>query len=141
MNLTNLIRVAATSLSPEAEEALNGVYGGNLVNNDSLADRAAFGLEVTLIGMGVVFGVLLLLICILQVFKIFAKVQSKPVEVATNTPSTAPVAAAVPAPAVVSSANASEEAEMVAIATAAIAAARGESDCAFNIISIKKIVK
>ena len=56
-------------------------------------------------------------------------------EVAQPSAPVAPVATAVPA------AGANEEEAIVAIATAAIAAYRGESDCAFNVISIKKIVK
>ncbi len=136
MNLTSLIRAAETSLTPEMKEALDNVYGGNIVGNDSLADRAAFGLEVTLIGMGVVFGVLLLLIGVLQVFKLFSKKQPKPAETKEAVSAPAPVAVPVTAPA-----PASEEEAIVAIATAAIAASRGESDCAFKVLSIKKIVK
>ena len=137
MNLTSLIRAAETSLTPEMKEALDNVYGGNIVGNDSLSDRVAFGLEVTLIGMGVVFGVLLLLIGVLQVFKLFAKKKPKPVETKEAVSAPAPVVA-VP---VTAPTPASEEETIVAIATAAIAASRGESEAAFKVLSIKKIVK
>lgn len=119
MNLTTLMKI-----------------GDNLNESSSLAERAGVGLQVVLIGMGVVFAVLLLLIGILQVFKLFAvkkpEKSESPVSAATPTPvvASAPVAAA----------SASEEEKIVAIATAAIAASRGESECAFNVISIKKIV-
>lgn len=109
--------------------------GENLTENSTFSERAIVGAQVVAIGMGVVFGVLIILIAILQVFKLFGvKKPSK---------STAPEAnASVPvsAPAV-SAAPASEDGEVVAVVSAAIAASRGESECNFNIISIKKIVK
>ncbi len=112
--------------------------GDNLNENSTLADRAYVGLQVVLIGMGVVFAVLVLLIGILQLFKLFANKQPKESvkqEPVVSAPKSTPIAAPV------SSQPASEEELVVAIATAAIAAQRGESECNFNVISIKKIVK
>ena len=106
--------------------------GEEITENTPIGERAVFGLQVMLIGMCVVFGVLLLLMAILYVFKLFSVKNNKKVE--------APVAASVDTSATTSAAS-SDEDTVVAVATAAIAAARGESDCAFNIISIKKIVK
>ena len=129
MNLTTLTRLAST-----AAEAVEGGYGGNITADSTFAERALLGVEVMLTGMAVVFGVLLLLIGILQLFKLFGNKEAK-VETAKATAPVAPVATAVPAT------GSNEEESVVAIATAAIAAYRGESDCAFNIISIKKIIK
>ncbi len=112
--------------------------GDNLTESSSYAERASVGLQVVLIGMGVVFAVLVLLIGILQLFKLFANKQSDETvksEPVVSAPAPAPVVAPV------SAQPASEEELVVAIATAAIAAARGESECNFNVISIKKIVK
>lgn len=131
MNLTTLTKLAST-----AAEATNGGYGNHINADSTFAERALFGGEVMLIGMAVVFGVLLLLIGILQLFKLFGNKEAKvKEETAKPAAPVAPVATAVPAT------GSNEEESVVAIATAAIAAYRGESDCAFNIISIKKIVK
>lgn len=120
MNLTTLMKI-----------------GEDISEGSSLAERANVGVQVVAIGMGVVFGVLILLIGILQLFKLFALKKSVTPEVK------APIAAPAPAPvaAPVAAVPASEEEAIVAIATAAIAASRGESDCAFKVLSIKKIVK
>ncbi len=123
MNLTTLMRI-----------------GDNITEGSSLGERAVVGLQVVAIGMGVVFGVLVLLIAILQLFKLFAKKNTKP-DIVTNAPVATATPAPTSAPVSVSAVPASEEEALVAIATAAIAAARGESECAFNVISIKKIVK
>ncbi len=114
--------------------------GDNIDADASLADRALVGGQVVLIGMGVVFGVLILLIGILQLFKLFSVKKSDAPASApapTSSPAPAPVASVQPAVA----ASSSDEEKIVAVASAAIAAARGESECNFNIVSIKKIVK
>lgn len=110
--------------------------GENITSDSPIGERVTTGLEVMLIGMSVVFGVLILLMAILYVFKAFAVKKNKtevPVKVAEPEQNVTTV----PAPA----ASSSDDDTVVAVATAAIAAARGESDCAFNVISIKKIVK
>ena len=111
--------------------------GDNITSESPLSDRAAVGIQVVGIGMGVVFGVLILLIAILYLFKFFATKNSNAPEAKNPV---APVVAA-PAPVQTAAVPASEEEKVVAIATAAIAAYRGESECSFNVISIKKIVK
>lgn len=123
-----------------ANQMIAGQAFATFDETTTLGEKALVGLQVVAIGMGVVFGVLILLIGILQIFKLFAV--KKPKE-APQQAAPAPAAAPAPvtAPPVTVSANASDEAQIVAIATAAIAAARGESECAFNVISIKKIVK
>lgn len=115
------------------------MIGENITKDSPISERAAVGLQVVGIGMGVVFGVLVLLIGILQLFKIFAV--KKPVDNKDSTPASVSSTTVAPAPVSAPSAPASEEEQLVAIATAAIAAYRGESECSFNVISIKKIVK
>lgn len=108
--------------------------GENITSESPIGERVTTGLEVMLIGMSVVFGVLVLLMAILYIFKAFALKNSK-TEEPVKVPETAQ------ANANTASAAGSDEDTLVAAVTAAIAAARGESDCAFNVISIKKIVK
>ncbi len=96
-------------------------------------ERLAHGGKVTLVGMLVVFGVLLVLMAVLYIFQgIFGRKDKKPASVKESVPAPAPVSAPV-----VNATN--NEEEVVAVATAAIAAARGESECAFNVISITQI--
>lgn len=95
----------------------------------SLGEKLLFGLQVAAIGLLMVFAVLILLWAIIALMaKIFGSVSKK----------AEPKAA--PAPVVVSSSEA-DESEVVAVATAAIAASRGESNCAFKVVSIQKIEK
>lgn len=110
--------------------------GENITSDSPIGERVTTGLEVMLIGMSVVFGVLILLMAILYVFKAFAVKKNK-TEVPVKAAEPEQNVTTVPAPA----ASSSDDDTVVAVATAAIAAARGESDCAFNVISIKKIVK
>lgn len=96
--------------------------------NASLGDKFIFGLETAGIGMGIVFAVLIILWgAIALVSKIVGG-------------ESAPKAAAQPAQKVQQpQAVETDESELVAVCTAAIAASRGESDCAFNVISITEI--
>lgn len=107
-------------------------FGEHITKDSPVGDRVSIGLQVVGIGMGVVFGVLLILIGILQVFKLLSK---KPDSVKNIAKVDTPVASSTP----VATVSASEEEKIVAIATAAIAAARGKSDVDFNVISITPI--
>ena len=127
MNFTGITKLALTA-------SASG-YGSHLNESSSFAERATFGLEVVAIGMAVVFGVLLLLIGILQIFKLFG---AKPVnKVKSEEPKAAPAANAPVSTAV--AAPSSEEEKIVAIATAAIAASCGKSDVDFQVLSIAPI--
>ncbi len=110
-------------------------FGEHITEQTPIGERVLFGLQVVGIGMGVVFGVLVLLIGILQLFKLFS------VKKPNKKTAGAPAPAATAAPSGAAPVASSEEEKIVAIATAAIAAARGKSECDFNVISIKKIVK
>ncbi len=104
--------------------------GENITPDSPIGERLTTGLLVALIGMAVVFGVLLIIMAILYVFRIFtSKNEAKPQAPA------APTAA----PAAVPASNGSEE-EAVAAITAAITALNNKSDAAYRIKSINKIV-
>ena len=73
--------------------------------------------------------IVMLIMAILYVFKLFATSGAKkPVEAPKAAPAAAPAAPV-----------ANDEQLIAAIATAAIAAERGESECAFKVISITKL--
>lgn len=106
---------------------------GPLVDFDhesaSFGDKLVFGLVTTGLGMGIVFAVLIILWgAIALVSKIVG---------GESAPKAAPAQTAQP----VQQPQTAEadESELVAVCTAAIAASRGETDCAFNVISITEI--
>lgn len=97
----------------------------------SLGDKLIFGLQTAGIGMAIVFAVLIILWgAIALVSKIVG---------GESAPKAAPVQKATAAPAQPQTAETTDESELVAVCTAAIAASRGETDCAFNVISITEI--
>ena len=107
--------------------------GENLTENSTYGERAVVGLQVVAIGMGVVFGVLILLIGILQIFKLFSGVKAPAKqETAAKAETAAPTLS-------VSNQNADDEQKMVAIATAAIAAARGKNEVDFRVLSFAPV--
>lgn len=124
----------------ETENAETSVEQGNadtfksgypkLSEDADLGERFMYGLQVAGIGMVVVFLVLILIMAILYVFKLVATSGAKK-------PAAAPAAPSAPAPAAAPASD--DEATVVAVATAAIAASRGASNCAFKVISVTKI--
>ena len=106
-----------------------------LPENASFSERVVYGLKVVGIGMGIVFLVLIILMAVLYVFKLVAKSKSKSKEKKAQ-----PENGNVPLPQnAAPDGSGNEEELVVAIATAAIAASRGESDCAFRVISVTKL--
>ena len=111
---------------------------GEGIDGSPIGDRVAFGLQVVGIGMGVVFGVLLILMFVLQLFKlIFASQKNDKKSKTVSSENTAAPAPATSVP--VNAVNDSEEEKIVAIATAAIAASRGQSEVNFKVLSISPI--
>ena len=93
-----------------------------------MGERLEQGLQITVLGMCIVFSVLIILMIVLNISKlIFAKKSNDK----------APAANAAPAV----SASAANDAEELtaAVVSAAIAAERGDSEANLNIISINKI--
>jgi len=105
----------------------------NLANDASFGDKLSYALKYAAIGLATVFLVLVIIMAVLYLFKLFSVIGSKK---KAKTPSAEPAVAATKSE---PTATTGGEEEIVAVATAAIAASRGESDCAFNVISINKI--
>ena len=106
----------------------------------SLAEALGEGLQVTVIGLIIVFSVLIILMLVMMLMKVIfykpqndAKTAQKP-----NAPAPAPVptAAPAPAPAVKSS---MDEGELVAVLTAAVAASLNTSTYHLNIKSYRRV--
>ncbi len=129
---TQEVSVADNSVAADGETIFEVINRGE----GTLIERLVHGGKVTLVGMIVVFSVLIVLMIILYIFPLIFGRKSKSADKPVEKPVAAPVsvAAVTAAPAV-----ANKEEEIVAVATAAIAAARGESECAFNVISITQI--
>ena len=104
----------------------------NLNPNAPFLEKLLYGLKIALIGIVVVFLILAIIWAVLFVFNLIFKNKSaeKPAERETA-----------PAPVQKPVSGTLDEETAVAVATAAIAAARGEEKCAFNVISITKIQK
>ena len=103
-----------------------------IYSKGEIAEKAALN---TLIGMGSVFAVLILLAFIISLFKYVSVFENrgkakKDVAEKAATPAPAPVAPAAPAPA--------DDLQLIAVITAAIAAAEGTSTDGFVVRSIKR---
>lgn len=124
---------SANTLETQSEPAntnKDSIVDTDAVNNMNLSEKFVFGLKVMATGMLMVFAVLILLWVVIAIMarvfgsKTFANKEEKPK--AVSAPVTSKTAEA-------------DESEIVAVATAAIAASRGESKCAFKVVSIQKI--
>ena len=140
---------AEDSSAVEVSDAAGGYVSAfpsgypNVPQDATYGELLMYGLQVAGIGLLVVFLVLVIIMAILYIFKLVAvskaKKASPAVAPAAASPAVAPKEAS-PAVAPASpAASGSEEETIVAIATAAIAASRGASDCAFKVISVTKI--
>ena len=128
--LNTLSAASAAADSSWVETFSSGME--NLNPNAPFSEKLLYGLKIALIGIVVVFLILAIIWAVLFVFNLIFKNKSaaKPAERETA-----------PAPVQKPVSGALDEDTVVAVATAAIAAARGEEKCAFNVISITKIQK
>lgn len=128
--LNTLSAASAAADSSWVETFSSGME--NLNPNAPFSEKLLYGLKIALIGIVVVFLILAIIWAVLFVFNLIFKNKSaaKPAE---REPAPAPVQKPV--------SGTLDEETAVAVATAAIAAARGEEKCAFNVISITKIQK
>ncbi|PWL49780.1 MAG: hypothetical protein DBY40_02755 [Clostridiales bacterium] len=128
--LNTLSAASAAADSSWVETFSSGME--NLNPNAPFSEKLLYGLKIALIGIVVVFLILAIIWAVLFVFNLIFKNKSaaKPAERETA-----------PAPVQKPVSGALDEETVVAVATAAIAAARGEEKCAFNVISITKIQK
>ncbi len=141
LSLTSVISFAAedelvnsTDVSDVAEVNNDTIFEIIARGEGTLLERLAHGGKVALVGMLVVFAVLILLMIIVYIFGAIFGQKKAPAAVKKEVAPSAPVSPVTPATPV-----SDGEDVIVAVATAAIAAARGESDCAFDVISITKI--
>ena len=104
---------------------------------DSFTDKLMYGLKTTLLGMGVVFAVLIILWAVLAVFKLVfykgAPEEEKPQEKKPD-PAAAPTAVEAPAPV----AAETDDAELVAVITAAVAAMMDKPQTSFRVVSFRR---
>ena len=122
--------VAVQAEEAPAEVSFKSGYE-NLPEDATTGERFLYGIKVAGIGMMMVFLVLIIIMAVLYCFQAVAAVKAK---------KPAPTAKAAPAAPVKAAASGeADEETVVAVATAAIAAARGQSDCAFKVVSITKI--
>ena len=128
--LNTLSAASAAADSSWVETFSSGME--NLNPNAPFSEKLLYGLKIALIGIVVVFLILAIIWAVLFVFNLIFKNKSaaKPAERETA-----------PAPVQKPVSGALDEDTVVAVATAALAAARGEEKCAFNVISITKIQK
>ena len=109
-----------------------------------LSEAIGYGLQTALLGMGVIFVVLSILMIVLIAFKFIfykqPKTEKKAAPVKVETPAPAPVAAPAPAPAPAEPA-AADDAELVAVITAAIAAMMDAPQTSFRVVSFKRTAR
>ena len=109
-----------------------------------LSEAIGYGLQTALLGMGVIFVVLSILWAVLAVFKFIfykqPKTEKKAAPVKVEAPAPAPVAAPAPAPAPAEPA-AADDAELVAVITAAIAAMMDAPQTSFRVVSFKRTAR
>ena len=98
-----------------------------------IAEALPYGLKTAVLGMGVIFAALIILLIVLSLFKV---IFYKPVG---GEKKEAPVAAPAPAPVVPApTAASSDDAELVAAITAAIACMTNKPATSFRVVSFKR---
>lgn len=109
-------------------------FGEEVSNTAPMSERIVMGIQTTLLGMSVVFSVLIILWAVLSIFKlVFTQSNTeKKSEVPAPAPVVAPVPEVVPAPAV------SDDAELVAVITAAIASMMDAPQTSFRVVSFRR---
>ncbi len=116
---------------------MNGIpmFLADTVVLETFSDKLMYGLKTTLLGMGVVFSVLIILWAVLSVFKlVFYKAPANEKKAETPAPAPAPIAPAAPAPAPAEM----DDAELVAVITAAIAAMMDQPQTSFRVVSFRR---
>ena len=98
-----------------------------------IAEAIPYGLKTTLLGMGVVFAVLIILMIVLSLFKVifYKPAGTEKKEAPKSAPAPTPVSPA-PAPAP------SDDAELVAVITAAIASMIDKPTTSFRVVSFRR---
>ena len=108
-----------------------------------MSEAIGYGLQTTLLGMGVIFSVLIILWIVLALFKtIFYKQPAAAKESAPVVPAEDFVPAELEAPAPIYTENAeTDDAELVAVITAAIASMMDAPQTSFRVVSFKRTAR
>ncbi len=116
---------------------MNNLILTDTVVLDSMSDKLFYGLQTTLLGLGIIFLVLGILWLSLVIFRfVFYDLKNKKTEApAVKAPAPAPVAEAVATPMSVSEAD---EAELVAAITAAISIVMDQPQTSFRVVSFRR---
>lgn len=103
-----------------------------------IAEALPYGLKTTLLGMGVVFAVLIILWAVLAMFKVvfYKAPESEKKAEAVKTEAPAPTPVAEPAPVAYT-----DDAELVAVITAAIASMLDAPETSFRVVSFRRTAK
>ena len=101
-----------------------------------MSEAIPYGLQTVLLGMGVVFSVLIILLAVLSVFKY---VFYKPAKSETKSPEAKK--APEPVPEAVPTVAETDDAELVAVITAAIAAMLDAPTTSFRVVSFRRTAK
>ena len=112
-----------------------------LLNSISAADKIKIGVDVTLRGMGTVFAVLILIWGIIESLHLILGDKTKPAAKQIETKVETTVVAPSPAEEIAIESNAApvvDEYELIAVITAAVAAASGSSPNSFRVVSFKR---
>ncbi len=116
--------------------SINPVFLSDAIVLETMADKISYGLQTTLLGMGVVFAVLIILWAVLGVFKlVFAKPARKEEKVEAPAPAVTEVP--VSAPICVQA----DDSELVAVITAAIASMLDAPQTSFRVVSFRRTAK
>ncbi|MBQ8837010.1 MAG: OadG family protein [Clostridia bacterium] len=110
------------------------------VPHETVGEKLAVGGEVSLRGMLTVFAVLILIWGIVELLHLILGEKTKPAKVVeeVSAPALAEVQAEEVAPAVVPEVNAAADYDIIAVITAAVAAASGSSPNSFRVVSFKR---
>ena len=103
----------------------------------TFGDQMALGGQVMLLGIGTVFAVLAILWGLVELLHLILSPLSGEKKKKSKEPAPAPVEAA-PAPAPVPASAPADNLEIIAVITAAVAAASGSSPSSFRVVSFKR---
>ena len=105
---------------------------------NAVGDKLAIGGEVTLLGMGTVFAVLIIIWVMVELLHLLLGEKSKKADAKVASAAPVEVKTEVPAPAPVVAEPAIPDYELIAVISAAIAAASGSSPNSFRVVSFKR---
>ncbi len=120
-------------------------FGEEVSNTAPMSDRIVMGLQTMLLGMGVIFTVLIILWAVLAVFKVVfykpSASEKKSASKEKTAEAPAPVITEVHADAAAYSGYEPDDAELVAVITAAIASMLDAPQTSFRVVSFRRTAR